>query len=170
MNDQALLTELDTDPEALGYAAAGWNSAVPVMIGKPSLPVAHSPKYPSGPLRVPYTAQDNVDRGIQVEKYQAVAVLMMDESERPLPLEDVTNEQITKALDRDEWNAFSAGNREFLTMLGSDSPAWGVEMKRLLKPGATLTALAALTQSRATELGLGRVRAGDIKRLKGDTT
>lgn len=163
MNDAKLLAELNADPQSLGYDAAGWSDPLPVLTGDPS-------------TGTPYTAADNIARGVQAEKYQAIATLLNDATARPRTPSKLTDQEIFDALDRTEWLAIGANTRQFIKDLReANNPRWRQVLQGELPPaGATRAALAALKESRHVELDLGgrrgRVTAGDIKRVKGDRT
>jgi hypothetical protein len=165
MNDAKLLAELNADPQTLGYDAAGWSDSLPVLTGDPS-----------ADPRVPYTAADNIARGVQAEKYQALAALLNDATARPRTPNKLTDKEIFDALDRTEWLAIGANTRQFIKDLReAGNPRWRQVLQGELPPaGATRAALAALRESRHVELSLGgrrgHVTAGDIKRVKGDRT
>lgn len=191
MDDVKLLAELTADPGGT-YAAAGWLDPLPTLTGDPNdLKLVDHPdvtkdpdviagkRPPSSQILVeanPYTSADKAAQHAQAEKYQAIAVLFNDPSSRPKLASHVTDEDVDANLDQTEWFGIDAVTRSWIDKLKAENnPRWRTELDTALLPGGvTKTALAALTESRHDELELGgkkgRVRAGDIKRVKGDTT
>ena len=145
--DTALLAELDNDPEALGYAAAGWSANPPTLV-----------------------------------QYEAVVVLL-NTADRPKD-EPASQQDFAEVIGPASWSGLTdARDRDYLLFIG------GMEPVPLDKPSvrqiltndpngifptgptkAAILALAQGLQSRAQELGLRRVKVGDLRRLKGDTS
>lgn len=193
MDDVALLAEL-ADPLGIGYAAAGWLDPLPTLTGDPNdLKLVDHPdvtkdpdviagkRPPSSQILVeanPYTSADKAAQHAQAEKYQAIAVLFNDPGSRPKLASHVTDRDVDDNLDQGEWFGIGVNTRNFIDKLKAENnPRWRTLLDDELPDlpgGVTKTALAALTESRHDELELGgkkgRVRAGDIKRVKGDTT
>ncbi len=199
MDDVALLAELADPLGTMGYAAAGWSDPLPTLTGDPNdlvlvdhPDVAAGRTKPSAKILVhrvdalkapedrtgPYTAADKIARAAQADKYQAIALLFNDPSSRPKLASHVTDQDVDQNLDMGEWFGIDANTRIWIDKLKAENdPRWRTELDDALPDlpgGVTKTALAALTESRHDEIELGgkkgRVRAGDIKRVKGDAT
>jgi hypothetical protein len=105
----------------------------------------------------------------------AEVVVSLDGLTRSRNRDSMTGSELLNNVDHGEWNALSADQQRLvwdIVHMGTIDP-FGVE-ETLLKgvfgiPSVTITALALARVeaiSRATELGLGHVREGDVQRAR----
>ena len=145
MSDALLLSELDTDPQTMGYAAAGWAS--------------------TPPSESEYLAVLALLDGATRSEDQDVTGSDLFLAIRPADFlavfdgtEEAHKEYLRWMKDLDRVPLKDAGVRTSLQTIFAGKTQ-------------TIAAIAALQTrsiSRLQELGLGRVTHGDLKRLKGD--
>lgn len=149
MNDVELLDEADNDPASVGYGAAGWSASPPTQA-----------------------------------QYQAVADLMNDPAAWSKDRTNVPGHEIFAAIVPTNFltvfnpDTGDKTHQAYLTVmfgLGNvslDNPNIRTALIEIFGGmSSTLSAIAALQTvptARSSERRLGRVRVGDLKRVKGD--